>query len=96
MIKSKKEQNCYLNYLEEVLIIITVLQGKHFPETRQSQLLLLIGGCTNILQCINFFSVISKLNIKGTFFWAYSGIRIVGISQTAIVRSRATLIPEWL
>ena len=32
---------------------------------------------------------------KGTFFWAYSGIGIVGISQT-IVRSQATLIPEWL
>ena len=32
---------------------------------------------------------------KGAFFWAYSGIGIVGISQ-AIVRSQATLIPEWL
>ena len=32
---------------------------------------------------------------KGAFFWAYSGIGIVGISQT-IVHSRATLIPEWL
>ena len=32
---------------------------------------------------------------KGTFFWAYSGIAIVGISQT-IVCSQATLIPEWL
>ena len=29
------------------------------------------------------------------FFWAYSGIGTVGISQT-IVRSQATLIPEWL
>ena len=36
-----------------------------------------------------------KLQIWGAFFWAYSGIGIVGISQT-IVRSRATLIPEWL
>ena len=33
--------------------------------------------------------------IKGTFFWACSGIGIVGISQT-IVCSWATLIPEWL
>ena len=33
--------------------------------------------------------------IKGTFFWAYSGIGIVGIKQT-IVCSQATLIPEWL
>ena len=32
---------------------------------------------------------------ESAFFWAYSGIGIVGISQT-IVRSRATLIPEWL
>ena len=32
---------------------------------------------------------------KGAFFWAYSGIGIVGISQT-IVPSRATLISEWL
>ena len=32
---------------------------------------------------------------KGAFFWAYSGIGIVGISQT-IVCSRATLIPECL
>ena len=32
---------------------------------------------------------------KGAFFWSYSGIGIVGTSQT-IVRSRATLIPEWL
>ena len=32
---------------------------------------------------------------KGAFFWAYSRIGIVGISQT-IVRSRATLISEWL
>ena len=34
-------------------------------------------------------------NTWGVFFWAYSGIGIVGISQT-VVRSRATLIPEWL
>ena len=33
--------------------------------------------------------------IKGAFFWAYSGIGIVGINQT-IVRSLATLIPDWL
>ena len=32
---------------------------------------------------------------KGAFFWVYSGIGIVGISQT-IVHSQATLIPEWL
>ena len=31
----------------------------------------------------------------GAFFWAYSGIGIVGISQT-VVRSWASLIPEWL
>ena len=31
----------------------------------------------------------------GHVFGAYSGIGIVGISQTS-VRSRATLIPEWL
>ena len=33
--------------------------------------------------------------IKGAFLGIYSGIEIIGISQT-IVRSRATLIPEWL
>ena len=33
--------------------------------------------------------------IKGAFWGIYSGIEIVEISQT-IVRSRATLIPEWL
>ena len=32
---------------------------------------------------------------EGAFLWAYSGIGMVEISQT-IVRSRATLIPEWL
>ena len=32
---------------------------------------------------------------KGAFFWAYSGIGTVGISQT-IARAGATLIPEWL
>ena len=34
-------------------------------------------------------------NTKGMFFWGYSGIGVVGIHQT-IVRSRVTLIPEWL
>ena len=33
--------------------------------------------------------------IKGAFFWAYSGIGILGISQK-ILRSLTTLIPEWL
>ena len=33
--------------------------------------------------------------LSASFFWVYSRIGIVGISQT-IVRSRATLIPEWL
>ena len=32
---------------------------------------------------------------KGAFFWAYSGIGIVGISQT-IVHSRATLVMTLL
>ena len=35
------------------------------------------------------------IHTLGAFFWTYSGIGIVGISQ-AIVRSRVTLIPEWL
>ena len=34
-------------------------------------------------------------HIRGVFVWVYSGIGIVGTSQI-IVRSRATLIPEWL
>ena len=44
----------------------------------------------NVFSCDN-----QQLDTKGGFFWAYSRIGIVGISQT-IVRSRATLIPEWL
>ena len=36
-----------------------------------------------------------KREAKGAFFWAYSAIGIVGLSQI-IVHSRATLIPEWL
>ena len=39
--------------------------------------------------------VFLRRHTKGTFFWAYSGIGLVRISQT-IVPSRATLIPEWL
>ena len=39
---------------------------------------------------------IATTNLQGVFFWAYSRIERVGISQTIIVHSRATLIPEWL
>ena len=49
-------------------------------------------------KCLEFVEAFGKWNslesnIKGAFFWAYSGIGIAGISQ-AIVRSQATLIPQ--
>ena len=45
--------------------------------------------------CLRSSQDLRSYTTEGVFFWAYSGIGIVGISQT-IVRSRATLIPEWL